>query len=304
MQQLRQQVVHTLWQRYRKATPQVARLEFALQQQGITKFTLDHFAVIDLPGPHSGITLLSQLFASLGFCEKGRGYLADKQNDFLWMAAEDSHEQLAQDAIAQAVVADFRLEEMPIEIRKIIEKYAQLAAPSPLTTLPSGLTHDHFIQYLSGRDWPMPTVSEFLAVQAFNELLAFVLVFGRTPNHFTLSVHLLPGFTSLENFLCFVENEAQLELNHEGGLIKGSVADGIAQGATRGSMQTITLADGVIRMPTHFIEFVWRYPRHDCATPQKWGDYFTDFVQKNADSVIESLYVSSASSFTSLPPTK
>jgi hypothetical protein len=138
-------------------------------------------------------------------------------------------------------------------------------------------------------------VKEFTAVHEFNELLGWVLIFGRKPNHFTLSIHLLDYFENLNDFIQFITDEVKLTLNKEGGLIKGGKTVGIAQGSTQGQSLTVSLLDGNITIPTGFVEFVWRYPHASLPSnphkPRLWRDYFTGFVAQHADHVIESLYV-------------
>lgn len=305
LRQLRQSIIHHLWHEHRKATSQMALIEQHFLQHQIKLSPLDHFAIIDLPGPHSGIPTLTKLFSLLGYEERGKGYLPDKQNDFLWMADADSMQGLAIDALPQAVVADFRPTEMPAAIAAIISKYAQQSAIFPLQTATALAARvqqsdeeayqalfNIITTYLNGRDWPLPTKAEFYQVREFNELLSWVLVFGRRLNHFTLSVHLMPEFSSLESFHTFISEEVQLQLNHEGGIIKGGSHTGIAQGSTVGTPQTITLADGTVELPAGFVEFVWRYPaRTDMSTPPYWDDYFTGFVAQHANHVIESLCI-------------
>jgi len=202
------------------------------------------------------------------------------------------------------VVADFRLEALPFEVKKIIEKYASQAASLPLIENPQESLSTHtakqleqtILTYLKGRDWPLPTLNEFHTVHEFNELLAWVLIHGRKPNHFTLSIHLLDQFTDLADFNQFIEGELKLPLNHEGGTIKGGREAGIAQSSTIGNLETIQLADGSIHLPSGFIEFVWRYPSEEKnEQPALWSDYFTGFVAQHADNVIESLYVNKES---------
>lgn len=297
---IRQSVVHELWQQWRDQSPEVRQIAAGLQQRGCPPFVLDHFAVIDLPSTRSGMTELCQIFSTIGFQERGRGYLPDKQNDFLWLAEEDSAHCNAKDALPQIVVADFRLDEMPPEVKRIIEKYAMLTSNSPLADIRRLLEQKNanttaaitqrICDYLTtGRDWPLPTVSDFSTVQSFNELLAWVLVFGRKPNHFTISVHLLPGFSDLADFNHFIEHDMQLSLNSDGGIIKGKKESGISQSSTKGVLRKIKLADGEVDLPTDFIEFVWRHPVSS-NPPVKWDDYFTGFVAQHADYVIESLY--------------
>lgn len=304
LKQVRHNLVQHLWETYSATSADAQEIEAKLRLKGIETLLLDHFALIDLPGPHTGISQISPLFACLGYTTRGSDYLADKQNDFLWMAEADSDTSHAKDVLPQVVIADFRLDELPLEIKKTIEKYSYQAPASPLklaTQLADRAQSGDakaaksltklILAYLSGRDWPLPTIKEFHLIHEFNELLAWVLIFGRRPNHFTLSIHLQNHFTSLEDFHHFIEQDVQLVLNAEGGRIKGSKAVGIAQGSTLGRKQKVALADGEIILPIDFMEFVWRYPRKaEEKKPLLWGDFFTGFIAQHADHVIESLY--------------
>jgi hypothetical protein len=301
MQTFRQQLIAKLLEVYRGQSWQLQQVEHGLRQLGVATITFDHFAVIDLPSRETGIPVLSEIFTALGYEKRGTGYLPDKQNDFHWLAETDSEERLATEVLPQAVVADFRLDELPIEIRNMIAKYAQQAPTAPVAKVQrlvaqlqageSGATEQLYtllLRYFSGRDWALPTVKEFHTVREFNELLAWVLVFGRRPNHFTISAHLLARFADLQTFLEYVTRDLGLPLNVESGAIKGSKQDGIAQGSTDGPLHRVRLSDGEIELPGDFVEFVWRFGVVE--QPKKWGDYFTGFVAKNADKVIHSLY--------------
>lgn len=296
LNRLRTKVIESLWLRYQQHNPQMQCLKHKLAERGIQQLTLDHFAVIDLPGEKSGIPFLKQIFTGLGFQKRGCGYLAEKQNDFLWLAEENCEPNLAHTVLPQVVVADFRLAEMPTSVINIITKYARLTSSPPKIPIPMSLdlenqTTKQLLTYFQGRDWPLPTKKEFMIVHEFNELLAWVLIFGRQPNHFTLSVHLMPEFEGLETFHRFVEEEVKLPLNREGGLIKGDASSGIAQGSTLGPNTIIALEGGEITLPSSFVEFVWRYPlTPPNQKPSRWQDYFTGFVAQHADYVIESIF--------------
>jgi hypothetical protein len=307
LKQLRQAIVSNLWEKFHHKTAQIKLIEKGLKQKGIIHLPLDHFAVIDLPGPHTGINPLAQLFSSLGYSMEGHDYLADKQNDFAWMSESDSRQSLAKDVLPQIVVADFRLDEMPASIKKIIEKYSHQSPRLPLSNIQRLIErasrHDlhaakdinHIIlDYLCGRDWPLPTKKEFSTVQEFNELLAWVLIFGRQPNHFTVAVHLLNHFSNLNEFNRFIEEEVNLTLNQDGGVIKGNETVGITQSSTIGNKQTLKFADGEAEISTEFVEFVWRFPHTPTPhlqPPLMWKDYFTGFIPQHADHVIQSLYI-------------
>lgn len=303
LKQIRHSLIKRLWEHYREHSQQMQVIETELAKLGLAFPTLDHFAVIDLPGPHTGIKYLKSIFSMLGYITRGSDYLADKQNDFLWLAEEDSSGAPANSVLPQIVVADFRLSEMPAAVQNIIKAYSTQAKPFPfeqaealvrriehgeIDLLPDLLTTIQ--KYFNGRDWPLPTVAEYKTVKAFNELLSWVLVHGRKPNHFTLSVHLLDTFKRLPDFLDFVESTAGLPLNRDGGLIKGGALAGIEQASTIGQTQTMQLADGQIEIATDFIEFVWRHPVSTTTVPTRWDDFFTGFVAQHADYVVESLY--------------
>lgn len=303
LKQFRRRFIEHLWTTYRSTSPDMQKISDIFFQQSKQSFFLDHFAVIDLPGPHSGLSRLINIFSALGYVAKGRDYLADKQNNFAWLSEIHCEFLPAQDALPQAVVADFCLEALPDEIKKIIEKYALQIQPFPLEYLKQLVNKIEnggkaaFIDcfkllrdYFSGRDWELPSIKDFSTVNEFNELLAWVLVFGRKPNHFTLSIHLMEDFSELADFHRLIEKQSGLHLNQEGGLIKGGKTSGIAQSSTKGSVQQIKLADGDIFIPGGFVEFIWRYAKKEKIKPVLWDDYFTGFIARHADSVIESLY--------------
>jgi hypothetical protein len=300
---LRTICIQALWEQHRQVFPHIKLIEQGLKPYGIATLPLDHFACIDLPGLHTGIPALSSIFSSLGYVKRGQGYLPDKINDFTWMAEEDCEAHRAHQVLPQVVVADFRLDDMPLEIKKIIEKYAALAPSPPLHIIDTCIKQyvsgkleaqseliNVLLHYFSGRDWPLPSKNEFLSVNEFNELLAWVLIMGRKINHFGLAIHLLERFKTLEDFNQLIEDKLHLALNEEGGIIKGGKAVGIAQSGTRSSLQKINLFDGHIQIPSAFVEFVFRYPRDPaCLIPLLWKDFFTGFIGEQANTVIESL---------------
>src|SRR3990167_5631044 len=195
--QIRQRTIEHLWRNYSTTNSHVKRIEACLRAKNIALPPLDHLAIIDLPGPHTGIPELRRIFTALDYIFQGKDYLPEKQNDFAWMAEANSHGTRAEKVLPQIVIADFRLDEMPVNVRDIIYKYSSRALPSPaaaIERLTQNLDDESAAtilklttDYLQGRDWPLPSVNEFKTVREFNELIAWVLVFGRKPNHFTYS---------------------------------------------------------------------------------------------------------------------
>lgn len=302
LKRVRRELTQALYRAYKNKVPEFACIESALNQRDHHEVILDHFAVIQLPSNHSGISNLCQIFSALGYIVQGLDYLAEKQNDFLWLTEIDAIHQSVRETLPQVVVADFRLHELPREIKTIVEKYSCEISISPLQQIQrlSGQAYlgDQeaaeqllalLIRYFSERQWPLPTIADFQAVNRVNELLAWVLALGCIPNHFGILANMIDGFDNLETFMAFIAEDLRLPLNRHGGLIKGSVAMGIEQGATLGMPVEVKLADGNLQIPAPFIEFVWRYPRISTSKPVAWKEYYTGFMAQNANKVIESL---------------
>ncbi|WP_342147042.1 2-oxoadipate dioxygenase/decarboxylase family protein [Rickettsiella endosymbiont of Aleochara curtula] len=298
-------VFSQLWENYSSHLTELTTIQSYIQKHFQEELILDHFAIIDLPGPFTGMDTLSCLFSYLGYRIRGQDYLAEKQNNFRWLSEEVSPETLATEVSPQIVVADFRREALAPQVLKIIDRYAGFAQALDHEQLK--LLHQRTLQqdeqaakqlakfilnYLQSRDWPLPTLQEYAIVKNQNELLAWVLVMGRQVNHFAWGIHLSKSFAQLKEFNQFLSSTLNIPLNQKGGLIKGNINKGIEQSATQPTLKSIKLADGVIDLSDRFIEFVWRYPKTEKAEEKiRWHDYFTGFVADNADRVVESLYL-------------
>jgi len=293
--QLSRCILEKLWDHYLSELPQLASLQTALSS---TQLPLDHCAIIDLPGENTGIPILSQIMHLLDYQVAGAGYLPDKQNEFVWLASRDHTTQTAREALPQIVIADFRLTALPKAVQTIIKYYAAQSQLAPMARWQelirqnnTAIFIDEVFSYLTRRDWSLPSLQDYKTVQACNELLAWVLVFGRTVNHFGLAIHLLDRFTDLAQFNHWIINTSQWRLNQKNGLIKGSEQLRIEQSSSVANEIVVHLADAAITIPNRFVEFVWRYPAmYSSAEPYYWSDYFTGFLANNADVVIESLY--------------
>lgn len=303
LNQVKNIVFSQLWENYKADLVEIETIQSYIQKNFQEKLIRDHFAIIDLPGPNTGIDTLACLFFYLGYQVRGQDYLAEKQNNFRWLAEEISNHSLASEASPQVVVADFRREALAPEVLKIIDYYASFAKALNINQLKflhwRTLQQDEsaaaelcsfILNYLQVRDWPLPTVREYEIVKSQNELLAWVLVMGRQVNHFAWSIHLSKGFSQLNVFNEFLSATLNISLNKKGGLIKGGINRGIEQSSTQPAVKAVRLADGLINLPDRFIEFVWRYPKK-IGENKLWHDFFTGFVADNADRVIESLFL-------------
>ena len=239
----------------------------------------------------------------------------EKQNDFIWLCEENCEEKIETETLPQIVIADFRLHELPVTVQKIIEKYVTPIAPIPLTDIAKlclavkkgdGSAQVHLISTIinqfKGRAWPTPCIRDYEIVKEANELLAWVLIFGRQANHFGLSIHLISQFKSLKEFNDTLKINYGIPFNSRDLEIKGDKQIGIEQSSTADYLIKVTLEDGIIDVPCPFVEFVWRFPKLPHTTAVLWKDFYTDFYAQNANRVIESVYQSHLINTPSLSP--
>ncbi|ETO05098.1 hypothetical protein RFI_32299 [Reticulomyxa filosa] len=114
-------LIKALWDGYRRD------ISFQDHISNNNQLYLDHFAIIDLPSENSGKNNLEKIIKKLGFITAGHGYIAEKQNPFLWMRDKNHLDKNPKSCLPQVVLADFRLNELSTKLRLIVEKYAAFA---------------------------------------------------------------------------------------------------------------------------------------------------------------------------------
>lgn len=299
---VRSQFIDFLWNRFKERNSQSKTLSDFLSHH-VDRVPLDHFAIIELPGPDSNT--LEDLLTSIGFVKRGQGYLPDKINDFSWFAAEDNKTKDVCKALPQIVLGNFRVQECTPETRALLERITlplQKVNWSGVSRLVNETQKGDEVSaqglfsilkvVFTQMPYQVPTVKEFLHLQKENELMAWSLIHGREVNHFGVAVHSIQKIGSLHEFNQLVVEKLRFELNRYGGSeIKGVAAEGIIQSATVNTYAIQRVSDGTVIIREPFLEFVWRFKTQaDVLTQNTWCSFFQEFVPKNANKVIESVY--------------
>ncbi len=303
---VRKQVIESLWSDFVAHSANTRKLLTSLAAIG-EPWVLDHLGLRDLPGPETGIRVLTEAFTAIGFVEIGEDYVPGKQSRFVWMREENFESLTPLQTLPQVVVAESDFSRFSPESLAILEPLiarmerrcavsldsikhlANAAAAGDRTAAQRLITA--FGEFLSTLKYGVPTVSQYRALASANELTAWTIAFGRRVNHFGFGVYLSSRFENLAAFNTYIAQELGLKFNMGGGGIKGSSRVGIEQSATLSEIIPVELSDGVVETRAPFLEYVWR---HELATSQGemiWRDLYRDFLAENAETALESLYV-------------
>ena len=234
--------------------------------------------------------------------ERGSGYIPERVNDFTWVCYEHNDTLPLDDALPQIVLADFRIDKLSDESRNVINQLLIDVEPNreALQEVESILKADAhnmeqckkcadiiYKELFEKMIWRTPTIEQYKTVERENPLIAWVLAWGRTVNHYGISLHApSSNFESFEEFMVDAQKE-RTKFNDDDGIVKGSKELGIEQAATMISMKELQLADGVISISEPFTEFIWRYSKK--KSPRLWGDFYNDFIPQNANQIIKSV---------------
>lgn len=135
----------------------------------------------------------------------------------------------------------------------------------------------------SGRLWKPVAYEDYLKLTEESEYAGWVAALGFHANHFTISINSLKTFSTIHEFADYLAAEGY-KLNTSGGVVKGTSAVLLEQGATLADVMPTEFAGGEIHaIPTCYYEFANRYP-----DPSAGGKLYDGFVAASADKIFES----------------
>lgn len=251
-----------LWHDYIILNPHVQKVRELLESRG-ERIQNDHIAFRTWRAPGIGIGAVAHAFVEAGY--EPRGSYAFTQKKLFARHYEPPTPELP-----KVFVSELLLEECSDRLNAIVRDLVRQVPE----TLPS--TRDFCA---SGRPW---TVShrDCEELRRESEYAAWLAAFGFRANHFTVSVNALRTFPDLQSLNEFLKGHG-IDLNTEGGEIKGSHGVYLEQSSTRAQPIPVEFTDGTHEVPGCYYEFARRYPMPD-------GTLFQGFVEKSADRIFES----------------
>ena len=163
----------------------------------------------------------------------------------------------------------------------------ELSEPSQniITFYLSKIDKNASVDFTAGRLWPVPNLSEYKLLTRESEYAAWLLAWGLRANHFTIYINALKKFTEIEKVVSLLENNG-FSLNSQGGVIKGSVDQGLMQISTMADEFELEFHDGEReRISSCYYEFAQRFNPQNQSID---GDVYQGFVVSSANNIFES----------------
>ncbi len=294
-------IIKQLWVNYKNKVSQVNIIEEAIREKG-DHWSEDHIAFRTLPGEHCGLHILQGVFEILGFKKCDNYNFEEKKLNAISMNPPIENGVHSTQVFPKVFISVLELSSFSSDFQQCVLKYTSDVTSSPLEKFKlewSVLKEnphkiDEFAQSITlflsfGASWRTPTFKDYELLRKESEYAAWTLIYGNTPNHFTVSVHLMKNFNSLKDFNDFVQIKLGIEMNNAGGkVIKGSPEVKLEQSATLAEESIVPFQDIYKKIPYAFVEFAYRYPLEGKENNGMWDSYYQGFVTDNADKIFES----------------
>ena len=256
-----------LWHDYVEIAPRAAALKAAFEARG-ERVVNDHVAFRTLDRAPIDIAAFEPHLLAMGYTRHEPYDFADKKLN-AWSYLPPSA------AYPRVFFSELRTDELSPEATAILDRLVAQIDPASVAD-PSAL--------FGGRPWPAPSFAEYERLLQESEYAAWVAAIGLRANHFTIAIHELEAFDSVESVLAVVEAEGHA-VNTAGGRVKGSPDVLLEQASTMADLLPVVFADAQTRVvPTCYYEFALRH--RDAS-----GALYEGFVPASADKIFESTNV-------------
>nr|WP_299385376.1 DUF1338 domain-containing protein [Allomuricauda sp.] len=276
---------------YKKRVGDVDKIVSAMVQNHLIEneheIVNDHIAFRTLGVPHLGIASFEKIFLHHGYKRMEAYHFPEKKLDAHWYAPP-------QERLPRIFISELRVQDLSPGAQEIISKYTSEVAADPVDQLDLNNLNevgDFFYRPL----WALPTLSDYNMLLEESEYAAWVIYNRYYLNHYTISVHELPGeHASLENFNTFLESIG-IVLNSAGGKVKMSDDGLLKQSSSVAHMVEAEFANGAKTMIAgSYVEFAERLPLPEFQNiPKKQlsrEQRREGFEAANADKIFESTY--------------
>lgn len=286
-------VMNGLMSRYRERVPDVSKITKAMVTEGIiaqeSDIENDHVAFRTMGVPNLGIASFEKIFLHYGYQKRDYFYFEGKKLDAYWYAPP-------QPQYPRIFASQLRVQDLTAQTQSIIHSYTDSIISDPVDAL--DLDDGHAVdQFLHSPLWQLPSVEDYKNLLAESEYAAWVIYNRYYLNHYTISVHNLPGtYGDIYGFNDFLV-KIGIKLNNAGRVVKISPDGGLLQSSTVAQMVEAEFAGGIKEIIAgSYVEFAERKVlpqyQHLSASEITRAHRRDGFETGNADKIFESTFTS------------
>ncbi|OUV50587.1 MAG: DUF1338 domain-containing protein [Flavobacteriaceae bacterium TMED116] len=212
------EILESLFLVYSKRVPDVNKITTAMIKKGLVnnqnEIVNDHIAFRTMGVKYLGINSFEKIFLKHGYKKMDFYHFDAKKLDAFWYAPPSND-------LPRIFISELKVDNLSIKAQEIIKSYTNTVTNDPVDKI--DLNNSLQVsEYLQTPLWRLPTKNDYESLLFESEYAAWVIYNRYYLNHYTISVHDLPGeYSDLNQFNEFVKSLG-IKLNKSGGEIKVS----------------------------------------------------------------------------------
>lgn len=212
------EILESLFLVYSKRVPDVNKITTAMIKKGLVnnqnEIVNDHIAFRTMGVKNLGINSFEKIFLKHGYKKMDFYHFNAKKLDAFWYAPPSND-------LPRIFISELKVDNLSIKAQEIIKSYTNTVTNDPVDKI--DLNNSLQVsEYLQTPLWRLPTKNDYESLLFESEYAAWVIYNRYYLNHYTISVHDLPGeYSDLNQFNEFVKSLG-IKLNKSGGEIKVS----------------------------------------------------------------------------------
>ena len=212
------EILESLFLVYSKRVPDVNKITTAMIKKGLVnnqnEIVNDHIAFRTMGVKNLGINSFEKIFLKHGYKKMDFYHFDAKKLDAYWYAPPSND-------LPRIFISELKVENLSINAQEIIKSYTNTVTNDPIDKINLNSSLE-VSKYLQTPLWRLPTKNDYESLLFESEYAAWVIYNRYYLNHYTISVHDLPGeYSDLNQFNEFVKSLG-IKLNKSGGEIKVS----------------------------------------------------------------------------------
>ena len=212
------EILESLFLVYSKRVPDVNKITSAMIKKGLVnnqnEIVNDHIAFRTMGVKNLGINSFEKIFLKHGYKKMDFYHFDAKKLDAYWYAPPSND-------LPRIFISELKVDNLSIKAQEIIKSYTNTVTNDPIDKIDLNSSLE-VSKYLQTPLWRLPTKNDYESLLFESEYAAWVIYNRYYLNHYTISVHDLPGeYSDLNQFNEFVKSLG-IKLNKSGGEIKVS----------------------------------------------------------------------------------